>query len=193
MGIFLRFILPSLFRRCLDHRVGPHSPRLHLCREPISHLTSVGGNHPCMSVAAQPVSLWETTPHRPPYDARIMPTAAVHRYQLGLYPSEVPLGSGDFLVLGRPVEPFGAKEWNRTTDLPLMRRAFLPTELLGHMYAPYVSIAATIEVDFSYACPSSRRLTNESNTKERKEGYCQERKVAVGCQPHILGLEYLYW
>ena len=105
IGIFLRFILPSLSRGCLAHTIGTHSPRLHFCREPISHLACVGGNHPCISVAAQPVSLWETTPHRTPYDARIMPTAAVHRYQLGLYPSEVPLGSRDFLVLGRPTEP----------------------------------------------------------------------------------------
>ena len=54
IGIFFRFILPSLSRRCLAHLVGTHSPRLHFCREPIGHLTSVGGNHPYMSVAAQP-------------------------------------------------------------------------------------------------------------------------------------------
>lgn len=34
MGIFLRFILPSLSRRCLAHLIGTHSPMLHFCREP---------------------------------------------------------------------------------------------------------------------------------------------------------------
>lgn len=34
MGLFLRFILPSLSRRCLAHLIGTHSPRLHFCREP---------------------------------------------------------------------------------------------------------------------------------------------------------------
>ena len=43
MGIFFRFILPSLFRRCLDHQAGPHSPRLHFCREP--NLYRAGENH----------------------------------------------------------------------------------------------------------------------------------------------------
>ena len=34
MGIFLRFILPSLPRRCLAYLNGTCSPRLHFCREP---------------------------------------------------------------------------------------------------------------------------------------------------------------
>ena len=62
MSIFLRFILLSLSRGCLAHTIGTHSPRLHFCREPISHLACVGGNHPCISVAAQPyVSLGDHT------------------------------------------------------------------------------------------------------------------------------------
>ena len=46
------------------------------------------------------------------------------------------------------------------------------------MYAPYVSVAATpavqpnelLNVDFSYTCPSPRRITNEDNTKKERKG-----------------------
>ena len=140
LALYFAIALPMMSRPS----VGSHSPRLHFCREPISHLTCVGGNHPCMSVAAQPVSLWETTPHRRPYDARIMPTAAVHRYQLGLYPSEVSLGSRDFLVLGRPVEHFGTKRWDRTNDIRDMSPLFCRLNYLGICRAPYVSIGAIL-------------------------------------------------
>ena len=50
------------------------------------------------------------------------------------------------------------------------------------MYAPHMSVAAT-RVDFSYACPSPRRITNEGDIYEKKG------KEAVGCQPRIFRLK----
>ena len=47
-----------------------------------------------------------------------------------------------FMVATLPTGRYGANGWNRTTGLPLMRRTFLPSELHGHMYAPYVSVEA---------------------------------------------------
>ena len=54
LPVYFAITLPMMSRPSVGYR----SPRLHFCREPISHLASVGGNHPCISVAAQPVFLW---------------------------------------------------------------------------------------------------------------------------------------
>ena len=150
--------MPSLSRRCLAHRVGTHSPRLHFCREP--NLYRAGENH---SVAAgSALFLWETTPRTP--SASVTENVAYNQERpisafLAIYPCKTILGVGVYggnptnrslwrcandwsrtNLIGATKPPintylstFGAKEWNRTTDLPLMRRTFLPTELLGHM------------------------------------------------------------
>ena len=128
----MRFILPSLSRRCLAHRVGTHSPRLHFCREP--NLAS-GRREPlyCRRVGFVPLGNHTLTPS----------SSVTQLFHMSC--NKVAL-----LWFEPSRQAHGAKEWNRTTDLPLMRRTFLPTELLGHRkgkerkgMAPHVSIGAT--------------------------------------------------
>lgn len=145
MGIFLRFILPSLFRRCLDHPIGPHSPMLHFCREP--NLYRAGENH---SVAAgSALFLWGTTPHAsivvPPM--RILPLQrAAHRYRLLSSPiRRFVLGLVQFWLKVLPTD-LGTKRWNRTTDIRDMSPLFCRLNYLGIcIRAPHVSIEAVLD------------------------------------------------
>ena len=85
IGIFFRFILPSLSRGCLAHPVGTHSPRLYFYREPISHLcvcVSVG-DHP-LYVGCRSTCFPLGNHSSDPSDVilRILPfKQAVHRYR----------------------------------------------------------------------------------------------------------------
>ena len=132
MDVFFRFIPSSLFRRCLAHRVGPHSPMLHFCREPNLYR---GPERTTLTVAGSALPFWWYIPCH--YRAAIYGEYAVPSrgpslpFSL-LTHTRLPLGL-IYFWFGPHSRLAGAKEWNRTTDLPLMRRTFLPSELLGHM------------------------------------------------------------
>ena len=146
MSIFFRFILLSLSRGCLAHPVGTHSPRLYFYREPISHLLSVG-NHPLFLGSFGCRSTCFPLGNHSSYPSgtilRILTIKqAVHRCRFVSFTHHKSTTAVGIFWLEGYQQPFGANGWNRTTGLPLMRRTFLPSELHGHMYAPYMSVEA---------------------------------------------------
>ena len=133
MGIFLRFILPSLFRRCLDHRIGPHSPMLHFCREP--NLAS-SRREPLLLSPGRHCPLGGTSLDASVHQLRrILPfQRAAHRCRLLSSPiRRLGLGLIPFVVKGTINCP-----WYQEVESNHRHTGYesvvLPTELSWHMY-----------------------------------------------------------
>ena len=178
MGIFLRFILPSLFRRCLDHRIGPHSPRLHFCREP--NLAS-DRREPLCSCRVNIVPLGNHSAHTNRCtDANITLLAGGPSLPAPIFThQETHTGIGTILVEALPTD-LGTKRWNRTTDIRDMSPLFCRLNYLGICnkrlmcrQQPYYHIAVgRILVDgfLLHLSKPSALLISEGNIKKERKG-----------------------